>query len=424
MKTAFVVIHIIVLQIFLFAQNTDQNEKLELKVDSLSQVVSKLSAEVEKFKQQKAEEELEALRKSAQTELQVSPKEEELTKKSFHEGSRSMQALNPEISVATDMVSNYKTESPHFSDESRSGFQMRVVELMIQSNLDPFSFTKIILEAGGEGVEMAEAYVTWVNLFKRLNLTAGKFRQQFGVINRWHEHALDQTFFPLPIEMYMGEEGLNQIGISMNWLMPSLTASANELTLQITNSQNETLFSGEEFSLPCGLIHFKNFYDISPSSYFELGISGLAGTNDSTGFSFSNKHTWTYLGGVDLTYSWEPVNRAHYRGVTWRSELFYLSREMAGTSRIKALGGYSYLEYKLSSRFIIGARFDIAQPPELDNDNMFLWQTIPYITFWQSEFAYLRLQWNHRQGKNIAEKDNRIYFQIDWAIGPHKHEKY
>ena len=70
-------------------------------------------------------------------------------------------------------------------------------------------------------MEMAEAYVTWVNLFKRLNLTAGKFRQQFGVINRWHEHALDQTFFPLPIEMFMGEEGLNQIGISMNWLMPS-----------------------------------------------------------------------------------------------------------------------------------------------------------------------------------------------------------
>lgn len=424
MKTALVVIHIIVLQIFLFAQNSNEKKNLESKVDSLSQVVTKLSSEIEKFKQQKAEEELEALRKSAQTELQVNPKEEEFTKKSFHEGSRSMQAMNPEISVATDMVSNYKTEPPHFSDESRSGFQIRVVELMIQSNLDPFSFTKIIIEAGGEGVEVAEAYVTWINLFKRLNLTAGKFRQQFGVINRWHEHALDQTFFPLPIEMYMGEEGLNQVGMSLNWLMPSLTASANEITLQITNSQNEVLFSGEEFSLPSGLIHFKNFYDISPSSYFELGISGLAGTNDSTGFSFTKNHTWTYMGGVDLTYSWEPVNRAHYRGVTWRSELFYLSREIAGSPRIKALGGYSYLEYKLSSRFIIGARVDIAQPPELDNDNMFLWQTVPYITFWQSEFAYLRLQWNHREGKNIAEKDNQIFFQIDWAIGPHKHEKY
>jgi hypothetical protein len=130
------------------------------------------------------------------------------------------------------------------------------------------------------------------------------------------------------------------------------------------------------------------------------------------------------LGGVDLTYSWEPVNRAHYRGVTWRSELYYLSHELAGGLRIKALGGYSYLEYKLSSRFIIGARFDVAQPPELNNNDMYLWQTVPYITFWQSEFAYLRLQWNHREGKNIAEKDNRIYFQIDWAIGPHKHEKY
>lgn len=424
MKAAFVVIHIIVLQVFLFAQNTDQKKELESKVDSLGQVVTKLSTEVAKFKEEKAEAELEALRNSAQTELQVNPKEKEFTKKTFHEGSRSMQALNPEISVATDMVSNYKTKSPHFSDESRSGFQIRVAELMIQSNLDPFSFTKIIIEAGNEGVEVAEAYMTWVNLFKRLNLTAGKFRQQFGVINRWHEHALDQTFFPLPIEMYMGEEGLNQVGFSVDWLMPSLTASANELTLQITNSQNEELFSGEEYSLPSGLVHFKNFYNLSPSTYLELGMSGLAGTNDDLGFTFSRNHTWTYLTGADLTLVWEPVNRAHYRGITWRSELFYLYREQNADPTIKALGGYSYLEYKLSSRFIIGARVDVAQPPRLNNNDMFLWQTVPYITFWQSEFAYLRLQWNHREGKNIDEKDNRIYFQIDWAIGPHKHEKY
>jgi hypothetical protein len=422
MKTVLVVICILFFQIPLFAQNKQQD--IELKLDSLSQEVLELSKELKELKTEKRDNELAELRKAAKEEMQIKEKKEELTKKTFQEGARSLQELNPEISISTDMLANYKTEAPHYTDESRSGFKLRVVEFMFQSNLDPFSFTKIIVEAGHEGVEVGEAYVTWVNLFNRFNLTAGKFRQQFGVVNRWHGHALDQTFFPLPITLYMGEEGLNQIGLSFNWLMPSLTANANELTLQITNSQNEELFGGEEYSLPSGLVHFKNFYDLNPSTYLEVGFTGLAGTNDDIGFTFSEDHTWTYMAGADLTLVWEPVNRARYKGVTWRSEGYYLYRQQNGNGDIEAIGGYSYLEYRLSRRFIVGARVDIAQPPELNNGDTYLWQTVPYITFWQSEFVYMRLQWNHLDGNNIDEKDNQVFFQIDWSIGPHKHEKY
>ncbi|NIT99569.1 MAG: hypothetical protein GWN01_01075, partial [Nitrosopumilaceae archaeon] len=126
------------------------------------------------MKQKEAEEELEKLRQSAKTAVQSEAKKGELEKKTFQEGARSLQALNPEISIAADMVSNYKTEAPHYTGESRSGFELRVVEFLFQSNLDPFSFTKIIVEAGREAVGVGEAYVKWVNLFKRLNLTVGK----------------------------------------------------------------------------------------------------------------------------------------------------------------------------------------------------------------------------------------------------------
>jgi hypothetical protein len=57
---------------------------------------------------------------------------------------------------------------------------------------------------------------------------------------------------------------------------------------------------------------------------------------------------------------------------------------------------------------------------------------VPYITFWQSEFVYLRLEYQH--GERIPyvafdetparRTDNRVLFQIDFAAGPHKHEKY
>jgi len=420
----FGILLLLILSTFSYGQTSFNQENIEAKLDSFAREISKLKKELRGLKEDKAGQELENLRKAATEEAKTPTEEKKLDKKTFREGSRSLQALNPEISVTSDFFGNYQVESPHYTGDLRSGFHLRVAEFLFQANLDPYSFTKVIFEAGAEGFGLGEAYITWINLFSRVNFTVGKFRQQFGVVNRWHQHALDQLFFPLPISLYMGEEGLNQVGFSLNWLLPSLIASANELILQVTNSQNEALFSGDQFSLPSTLLRFKNFYDIDPSTYFEWGLSGIAGTNDTLGFTFSEKHTWTYMAGLDLTFLWEPVARARFRSLTWRTELFYLYREQKEDPFVKAVGAYSYMQYRFSRRFIGGVRFDIAQPPVSDNGDMYLWQIVPYITFWQSEFVYLRLEWDHLEGKNMDVKNNQIYLQVDWAIGPHKHEKY
>ncbi len=399
-----------------------QENEIPAQLDSLRKMVGELRQQVDRLSQQAAEQELEKLRQAALQATQQ--KEKPKVTKTFREGARSLQALNPEISVTGDMLTRYLFEDPHYTEDARSGFLFRVLGLHFQSNLDPFSFAKVAIEFGADGVGVGEAYLTWVNALPRINITAGKFRQQFGVINRWHQHALDQSSFPLPIQLYLGEEGLNQVGVSVNWLMPALTAHANELTLEITNSRNERLFSGENFGLPATLLHWKNYYDVNRNTYFEWGVSGLAGTNDSLGFTFTGEHHWTYLGGLDLTLSWSPVNQSLYRGLTWRTELFYLNKDVNGRDKIQALGGYSYLDYRLSRQFIGGIRLDLAQPPVLNNSGQLLWQVVPYLTFWQSEFVLLRLEYQHREGYNLNLKDNRITLQIDWAVGPHKHERY
>ena len=371
------------------------------------------------------QEELQRLQQSAQKKIQSTPlSSEELKTKDFQQGSRSLQALNPEISVAGDMLGKYLVESPHHSEEERSGFSLRVVEVAVQSNLDPFSMAKVILEFSPEEIALAEAFATWINPLPHLNLTAGKFRQQLGIVNRWHEHALDQIAYPLPIELYLGEEGLTQTGLSANWLMPSLIAQVNELTLQVTNSENEILFSGDEFSLPATLLHLKNYYDLNPNTYLEWGVSGIAGTNDSLGLDLDQNHRWTYLTGLDLTLSWSPLNRALYKGITWRSELFYVKKELAGVDPIKAFGAYSYLDYRLGQRWIAGLRGDLAQPLETGNKDQYLWKIVPYLTFWQSEYVYFRFEFSHLEGKNLEEKDNRITVQLNWSVGPHRHELY
>lgn len=369
--------------------------------------------------------ELENLQKSAQQALGVSENSKLSSSfRTFQQASRSLQAFNPELSVTGDMVSKLLLEKPYYTEEERSGFSLRAVEVALQSNLDPFSMAKVILEFSPEEIAVAEMYATWISPLPRLNITAGKFRQQFGVVNRWHEHALDQIAYPLPIELYFGEEGLSQTGISANWLMPSLFAQVNELTLQLTNSENEVLFSGEEFSLPATLLHVKNYYDINPNTYFEWGVSGLLGTNDSLGPDFTRTHRWTYMAGLDLTLSWIPVNRALYKGITWRSELFYLQKEIPASQSINALAAYSYIDYRLNQRWIVGMRGDIAQPLQVENKDQYLWKVVPYLTFWQSEYVYFRLEYSHLDGWNLDEKDNRLTLQLNWSVGPHRHERY
>jgi hypothetical protein len=52
----------------------------------------------------------------------------------------------------------------------------------------------------------------------------------------------------------------------------------------------------------------------------------------------------------------------------------------------------------------------------------------PYLTWWQSEFVRLRLQYQHVSRDFLAswgnDDDDKVWFQITFAAGPHKHESY
>jgi len=84
------------------------------------------------------------------------------------------------------MFGQYIANDNSFTENLRTGAYFRVLGLHFQSNLDPFSFTKIAIEYNPFGLEFGEAYITWTKIFPGVGLTAGKFRQQFGVVNRWH----------------------------------------------------------------------------------------------------------------------------------------------------------------------------------------------------------------------------------------------
>lgn len=317
---------------------------------------------------------------------------------------RNQSQLNPEIGVTGD-VRAYAFPG----DVQRNNFDPREFEIGFQSALDPYSHTKIFVSIENDDVSLEEGYAYWTGLPGRLRLDVGKFRQQFGELNRWHLHALPETEYPLVVTAYLGEDGLSGTGLSLYRAFGGL--GTHELTAQLTASSSDAeLFAGG--GRPTFLGHLLNFWQLTPSTYMQLGGTFLYGTEPDSALH-------TTVGGLDFRFTWRPPARALYREWTTRAELLALKKEYSGTGPTR-LGGYVSSTYRLNQRFILGARYDYVESPDF---GIITRQLIPSLTMWQSEWVFLRAQY---QWQRIAGNpdDHQIALQAVWAIGPHKHETY
>jgi hypothetical protein len=465
MQRIFIIQFIYILSVFAntaTAQSNNDIEQLNTKILQLQQQIieiqKKHDAEINALKRQVNElagqtakqepkDELSALRQLAQTEAakEKTPDEkaEEVT---FKSGGLSLQSLNPEISFAGDFLFSSRQDST--SDES-SDFDFRVLDIHVESWLDPYTRFKAAIAVTEDETKLGEGYITLYDISDDLNLTLGKFRQQFGVVNRWHKHALDQVDFPLALREIFGNGGLNQSGVSLDWLMPPAGDASQQLTFQVTEGSNSRLFGDNTSNRPSLLAHYKNYRDLSKDTYLEYGLTGLAGWNDqwevgsSTTMQDSRKETFVL--GADLTVLWEPTEKMRYRNLEWRSEAYWLNKDIlapdsSGEDTINAWGVYSYLQTKISRTVDIGIRGDFyvpdtknyaensgwtsLSPLAVNSDNPYLWQISPYITWWQSPFVKFRAEYDYSNGKGIENPEHVFWLQCVFAAGPHKHERY
>lgn len=392
-----------------------------------------LQSEINALKAWKEERELKDLQQDADATSLSHERDDNFAPRTFQGGERALQALNPELSVTGDIGAWFlRQDGANRSDSGRSGFFLRGLGVHLQSNLDPFSLFKAAVHLSPEGAELEEAYVTWTNLLPRTNLTVGRFRQQLGVVNRWHKHALDFFDFPLMLLEPFGPEGLNQTGMSLDVLLPSLWAHEQTVTLQVTNGSNGQAFSGDFFSIPTTLLRLRSYWDLDRGTYLDLGLTGVFGFNHGEGMPpteaaatplVDEARRWTAFGGADLTLAWEPPNRSHYAGLTWRTEFLYGYKQVPGDLHIAWMGGYTALDAKIGQGWFVGARGELAQPFTLDNAGHYLWQAAPYVSWWPSEFVRLHLEYNAVDG-DLRALEHRLILQVVFAAGPHKHERY
>jgi len=422
------------------------------KAERLKRVEKQVEMFLKEAREKEAEAELEELRRAARVGAVEEKPAEKPEETVFKSGSLGLQALNPEISVAGDMMYRFvqsKDEpyADHWIDQEveRSRFLFRVLDIHIESYLDPYSRFKAAIPVTEDFSRLGEAYMTRYGVLPGVNFTVGKFRQQFGVVNRWHRHALDQVDFPMPLMEIFGPGGLNQTGVSVDWTMPEMFGSSQELTVQVTNSRNRRLFAGDFMSWPATLFHYKNYRDLNKDTYVELGFSGLAGTNSRCAWrdELGNLHDdhgtrWTTVWGSDLTVFWEPTEKMRYRNLLWRSEFYYVNKHVllpdaSGQDQVEAYGFYSYLQAKIARTLDIGCRLDFYFPDTKDyvephlafvQKNPFRWQVSPYITWQQSPWVKFRLEYDHVDGMHVGPPEDRVFLQCVFAAGPHKHERY
>ena len=328
--------------------------------------------------------------------------------------------LNPDIGV-TGTVQAKSTQSSA-DGNGNDTVALKELELSFAQVVDPFSRLDAIIsfndniEAQNVGIE--EAYYTRWGLPLGFTGQIGRFRAKIGKENLMHLHQLETTDYPLVIRDFFGEEGLASSGARLQNNIPNPWDIPLEITGEILRGNNGPSFSGIS-RRPIFNTHAKTFFEITKDSNVELGWTTLFGDENPSGDLKGSDRYGVKVFGSDATLNWFlPEGKK----VKWQNELYFQNRSNLVHVNNDPWGFYSLVDYRFSPRFSAGVRFDYLEPLDVTRQHLQTVGIAPYITFWQSEFADFKLQFEHTDPANAdAKSDNMVFLQADFLIGAHKH---
>ena len=319
-------------------------------------------------------------------------------------------------------------------DQTPNGVDVQETELQFYSDVDPYTRLSLLLSIAPKytsdgtkvseewGIEPEEAFAE-SNVISDVTFKIGKFKAAMGKHNTLHTHAYPLIEAPLANTKLLGDEGLNDAGLSAAVLVP--TSWFNEVTLQYIRGKGEN----DEFNSPSpgggvGLVHWKNLVDLSDDLTMELGASYAKGAN-------TYRQT-TSLTGADLTFKWRPSEGGRYQSVLWATE--YLSRKQTqdSVSDERGAGLASWVQYQFAERWsavyrydnlLIKDTFDIANLP---NDT---WERHSLaIAYSSSEFSSYKIEYDQRRDGTLSSSNDNteksIFLQANYTIGAHPAHSY
>jgi hypothetical protein len=330
----------------------------------------------------------------------------------------------------------------------KRGFNLNYAELYLYAPVDPYFDLYATIPFSENGVEVEEAYAITRGLPFSFQFKVGKFRSSFGRLNAQHPHAWDFANQPLVYKVFLGDDGLKEKGVQLNWLAP--TPFYLLFGVEVLQGENEQSFGTEGFKvgdMKVGDTKKPNLYVGFVKTSFDVGnLSFLTGLSFATGHTRINHlgaedHPHAFAGktklyGFDLTAKY-MINS--YRYISFQGE--YLYRDQKGTKyesddntletdelKKKQGGFYTELVFKFDRRWRAGVQYNLINKNDVkkNGEKKDLPNNLPayyaMLEYSPTEFSRIRFQ----VGQNRAffhdgnrKTINEFILQFNFAIGAH-----
>jgi len=319
---------------------------------------------------------------------------------------------------ATSVIGWFQAAGGNDRRTQEKSFDLREAELALQSAVDPYAKADFILSfSPEEGVDVEEAYLTWLSLPLGGQAKIGKFRSDFGKFNRTHAGETPFADRPLSTLAFGGPEGLATTGLSLTALLP--TSFYWDVTANIGTAPDpgeNTVWAAYDGHDLLWLGRTSAFLDLSEATNLNLGVSYATAPADS---SLIAEGDHAQLSGADVTFRWKNPRRSIYRALTVQSEF---TREQGTASGAPSRSGwFGYALYQFARRWKLGARYDSTERttvPEREHGLLGL------IQFQPSEFSVISLQ-ARRIHDDFTDKDgDAVFLKWTFNIGPHGAHPY
>ena len=352
-------------------------------------------------------------------------------------------------------------------DPKKRGFSLQQLELSINGTIDDLFDAQANIIFTEEAVELEEAYMTTRSLPYNLQLKAGYYLTEFGIINSQHVHSWDFVDQPIINTRLFGAEGMRDAGVRLSWLAP--TSWYSEFMVGVQNSDGDRMISfrgeghshgedghdeeEEEHHFEEGIAgrpvnesethalndlvwsgRWVNSFDLSEDTTLRLGASGLLGNNHTGG------ETKIYGADVKLVIDNKELGRPEwvFQGEImkrkYETDAVTIEEDMDAftlpSDEVDDWGFYVQAIKALDKKWGIGVRYEYVsgsgdnfeEEERVDRDTVFersdRSRISPMLVYQHSEFTKLRLQYNMEDSDAEGDADT-LWLGVEVILGSH-----
>lgn len=347
--------------------------------------------------------------------------------------------LLPDVSAVGDLIGDLSPKGS--TEEDRSRFGIREVEVAVQAAVDPYFRGDVFLGINDvDGVSIEQAYLTATALPWGLEVRLGRLLMPVGKENTTHRHDLHSIEYPYVLQRFFGPEGLKGTGIYASKVI-SPFGFYQEMIVTAVDRFGELdpdLVADEPANKKLtGLgysARLRNYWDLTQSANLELSGSVVTGEREqplsaATATGINALDVRQTVVGADVTVRWRPLQQGLYKSFILQSEVLRQvnARASASSNGTPSYAGptrdftgfYTFARWQTSRRGYIGARADILQDP--DYGGRTTRAASAYLEFFPSEFSKLVAGYERVAPPHASAAGyDRIILQATFALGPHK----